>query len=56
VRSAIVDPRAVIERGRQLAEAGDIQLERHVIDLLVLPDGDDPKSSRPARSRPSGVT
>ena len=42
VLSAITDARAVVERARGLAAAGDIQLALHVIDLLALAAGDDP--------------
>ena len=42
VLSAITDARAVVERARALAAAGDIQLALHVIDLLALAAGDDP--------------
>lgn len=42
VLSAIGDRRAVLDRTRALAKAGDTQLALHVVDLLALADGDDP--------------
>jgi uncharacterized sulfatase len=42
VLSAISDRGTVIDRARQLAEAGEHQLALHVIDLLALAPGDDP--------------
>ena len=42
VRSAISDSGAVLERARELADAGDTQLALHVIDLLALDAGEDP--------------
>ncbi len=43
VRSAISDPRAVLERARTLAEAGDTQLALHVVDILALGTGREPE-------------
>ena len=42
VLSAISDRRAVIERARKLADAGEHQLALHVVDVLALAPGSDP--------------
>ena len=42
VLSAIADPRTVLDRARELAEAGETQLALHVIDVIALAPGDDP--------------
>ena len=42
VLSAITDPQAVLDRARELAEAGETQLALHVIDVIALAPGDDP--------------
>ncbi|MBC8363610.1 MAG: MBL fold metallo-hydrolase [Actinobacteria bacterium] len=42
VRSALVDPGAVLERVRGLAASGETQLALHVVDLLAMAGGDDP--------------
>jgi uncharacterized sulfatase len=42
VLSAITDRKAVLDRVRALAEAGEHQLALHVVDLLALAPGDDP--------------
>ena len=42
VLSAISDPQAVLDRARELAEAGETQLALHVIDVIALAPGDDP--------------
>jgi len=42
VLSAISDPAAVLARARTLAEAGQVQLALHVIDLLALAPGNSP--------------
>lgn len=44
VRSAIADPAAVLDRARELADAGETQLALHVVDLLALGDSDDPEA------------
>jgi uncharacterized sulfatase len=53
VLSAIPDRRALIDRARELAAAGDIQLALHVIDVLALAPGDDPDVAE-ARSLKAG--
>jgi uncharacterized sulfatase len=42
VLSAITDRQAVIDRARELADAGEPQLAMHVIDVLACAPGDDP--------------
>ena len=42
VRAAIGDPTTVVSHTRRLAEAGEVKLALHVIDLLALGDGTDP--------------
>lgn len=44
IRSAIVDKQAVLQRVRELAEAGETQLALHTVDLLALGDGDEPEA------------
>lgn len=43
VFSAIENPRAVIDRARAFARAGDTQLALHVVDLLALSSGAEPE-------------
>jgi uncharacterized sulfatase len=43
ILSAVTDRRAVLERARELAAAGEHQLALHVVDLLALAPGDDPE-------------
>ncbi|MAI26304.1 MAG: alkyl sulfatase [Spirochaeta sp.] len=42
VLSAIADRGAVLARARELADAGEVQLAMHVVDVLALAPGDDP--------------
>jgi uncharacterized sulfatase len=42
VRAAITDPDAVLTRVRALADAGEVTLALHVVDLLALADGAEP--------------
>jgi glyoxylase-like metal-dependent hydrolase (beta-lactamase superfamily II) len=42
VRSTITDPQTVLDRAVALAEAGELQLALHVVDLLALDTGTDP--------------
>lgn len=42
VRAAIVEPAAVVQHARALAERGDVHLALHVVDLLALGSGVDP--------------
>jgi uncharacterized sulfatase len=51
VLSALADRRAVIERARSLAEAGETQLALHVIDLRALAPGDDPDVAEARRCK-----
>lgn len=41
LRAAITDPEAVLDRARDLADAGELKLALHVVDLLALGDGTD---------------
>jgi len=43
VMSAIDNPRAVIDRAKELAANGETQLAMHVIDLVALGSGDEPE-------------
>ncbi|MDA8047164.1 MAG: MBL fold metallo-hydrolase [Actinomycetota bacterium] len=43
IAGAITDPAAVITRAEQLADAGQVQLALHVIDLVALGDGRRPE-------------
>lgn len=40
---SVVDPAAVLDRARDLADAGEAQLALHVVDLLALVPGDAPE-------------
>jgi glyoxylase-like metal-dependent hydrolase (beta-lactamase superfamily II) len=42
IRAAITDPDAVLARVRALADAGELKLALHVVDLLALDQGGDP--------------
>lgn len=42
VVSAIADPQVVLDRARELSDAGETQLALHVVDLLALAEGDEP--------------
>lgn len=42
VLSAIADPQRILDRARELADAGETQLALHVIDVLALGQGSEP--------------
>ena len=46
-----VDPQRVLARARELAEAGELQLALHVIDLVALAPGDDPVVDEARRAK-----
>lgn len=50
---AVADKAAVLAEARRLAEAGDLQLALHVIDLLALAEGDAPEIAQ-ARALKAG--